>query len=204
MIAVACTVVLLLALGSWQLQRLAWKEGLAEQINAAQTQPALGTLPDDSAALQKLAYRRVALTGHWIVDKHELRVVGRESGGYVWLLPFKLDDSDQVVLVSIGWMRNDISPPPGWPFVRTTTITGTLRPPRPKRMFSPDNFPQKNVWFTEDIPAMERATGQRLLPMVVETQAMPPLRNDHLGYAITWYLLAGICLGMFGIAHRER
>lgn len=200
-IAVTCTVALLLALGAWQLQRLAWKNAVVDQINAAQALPALGTLPDDPAALEKLAYRKVALVGHWIQDKPALHVVGHESGGYVWLLPFRLEDSDQVVLVTVGWHPIGVVPEP---FPTTTmTIEGTLRPPRPKRLFSPDNFPQKNIWFTEDIPAMEKATGQRLLPMIVDTQKIPPLRNDHLGYAITWFLLAGICLGMFAYAHRE-
>jgi surfeit locus 1 family protein len=87
--------------------------------------------------------------------------------------------------------------------------------------FTPDNRPEQHLWYWYDLPALERALGLRLLPVVVEADATPnpgglpigggtrtELPNNHLQYAITWYgLSAGLLVIWisFGLARgRQR
>lgn len=190
---------LLVTLGVWQLERLAWKKALIAQVESAEAQPALGTLPESDAEIAALDYRNAVLTGRFIAEKR-LRFIGRESRGYVWYVPFKLEDSDRVVLASLDWLPADMEPQLA---AGVQQLKGTLRAPRAKRLFSPGNHPEKNLWFTEDMAELAQATGQRLAPIVLDTTGKPVLRNDHLGYAVTWFLLALIGIFMFILYHRR-
>ncbi|MDE3060414.1 MAG: SURF1 family protein, partial [Pseudomonadota bacterium] len=199
------------SLGIWQIERLQWKNALIEDIKEAQAKPALGTLPQD---LNGLDYRNVVLTGSFIHDK-TLRMAGAREGegsGFFLLTPFRLEDDGRIILVNRGFAPPDKeSRPQG-----VQTITGIIRPARVKRLFSLQNHPEKNLWFYEDIPAMSEATGLALTPVVVEAvgPAQPGvypipgdgkirLRNDHLGYAVTWFSLAIIAMVMFGMYYRK-
>lgn len=206
---IAATVTLA-ALGGWQVQRLAWKNSLIHTVAEAQSEPALGGLPQELAGLD---YRRVALTGRYLHDK-TLRKAGGIQGegpGFFLLTPFILEDDGRAILINRGFSPADKDLRPEG----TLTVAGVIRPAREKRFFSPENKPGDNLWFHEDIAAMSQATQLDLLPMVVEatgarekgvypvpSDGTISLRNDHLGYALSWFLLALIGLVMFGIYHR--
>jgi surfeit locus 1 family protein len=201
---------LLTTLGVWQLQRLQWKNGMIADIQQAQALPALGTLPD---TLEGLNYRNVALTGVFLNDK-AMQMVGGMQGaesGFLIVTPFRLEDDGRIILVNRGFSPKDkASRPEG-----VQTVKGIVRPARQKRMFSPENRADKNIWFYEDMPAMSAYTGLALTPVVVEVVGAPQkntypipgdgrllIRNDHLSYAITWLSLAVIALVMFAVYHR--
>jgi len=198
-------------LGVWQLQRLQWKNNLVTQIDAAQNLPALGTLPENFGGLE---YRKVALTGKFEYDK-VLHLIGRQIGnfpGFFMLTPLVLEDDGRVILVNRGFAPvNKEAKPEG-----TQTIEGVIRPAREKRFFAPENIPTKNVWFYEDVLAMSDATEINLTPVIIEqigkneagkfpilSDGKINLRNDHLGYAITWLATAVIGLIMFGFYHKK-
>lgn len=190
-IIVAVTV--LATFGLWQVERLEWKRALLAEIETAQTQPVLEKLPPQA---EGLAYRKAALSGRYLPEK-TLHFIGNKSDGYVWLVPFKEKTSKQTLLVSAGWFPSnakDVKLP--------EHPQGTLRPMRAPRLFSPENRPERNLWFSEDKAAMEAATGVALFPLVLDAKPMPPLRNDHLGYAITWFSLALVGIVMFIFYHR--
>lgn len=193
-----CAAAFLVFLGVWQMQRLEWKEGLLARADAAAHEPVLGTLPSDPAAIAALEYRRAAVTGRLIGDK-KLRFIGQKSNGYVWIAPLKLEDSDVVIAVKLGWLPSGEEPniAPG-----VQTVQGMLQPPREKRLFSPANDPAKNLWFTQDLAEMRRATGLALAPLILD-DTRHAARNDHLGYAITWFILAGIAVVMCLVYHRK-
>ena len=192
--------VFLCGVGIWQLERLHWKNTLIQKMEAAQEQPAVGNLPADAAETAALEYRNAVLTGIYMEDKR-LRFVGRQTGGYVWMVPLKLEDSDMVVLVALPWLPSGKEPQLE---KGLQTVRGILRPPSPKRLFSPANHEDLNVWFTEDLPVIERNIGVAVVPLILDTYGKPNLRNDHLGYAITWFSLAIIGLVMFGLYYRKR
>jgi surfeit locus 1 family protein len=209
---------LLIGLGIWQLQRLEWKNTMVARTAEAQALPVLGDLPDlpDQQAIDAMAFRNVKLTGKFLHDK-SLHLVGRSKNagsenGFFIVTPFILDDDGRTILVNRGFSpAGKEAKPEG-----TQVISGVIRPARVKRYFSPENHPDKNVWFYEDIPAMSLALGIQLTPVIVEVvgayqkdvypiphNGQVQMRNDHLQYAITWFSLAIIGLIMFIIYHRE-
>lgn len=207
---VAAAVAVLLSLSAWQFRRLAWKEALMAQYEAAEkAEP----LPVESLAPfgPEDEFRKVTLTGEWVRDK-ELHLGGRRyqgETGYQILAPFRT--SEEIYLVNQGWVPTDQKDatrplPEG-----AVTLDGALRFPREARLFTPPNHPEKNFWFTVDIPAMEEATGLDLADITVDlrdtrdgkrdrpipVESMAKMRNDHLEYALTWAMLA-VAAGVIG------
>lgn len=206
----------LLALGTWQVQRLRWKEEKIAAYEKAATMEAV-----DVASLIPLVgemqYRRASITGEWIADK-ELHLGGRRwhtETGYHILSPLRTKEG-KIYLINRGWVptklkdpatRNDNPLPEG-----EVTVTGMIRLPEPPGLFTPANHPEKNFWFSVDIAAMGKTLSLEPEPLVLEiinpkasgTHYPIPqdgkvvLRNDHLGYAITWYSLA-IAAAIIGI-----
>ncbi|MBY0406051.1 MAG: SURF1 family protein [Rickettsiales bacterium] len=207
---IAATTVLLFGLCLWQVERLRWKADTLNHIQAAQTLPALGTLPPITDGIE---YRKVALTGTFMNDKM-FHMVGRPQGegpGFYVVTPFKLDDDGRIILINRGFAPEGKEGAPEG----LQNVQGIIRPNRPHRMFMPDNHPEKNVWFYEDLPAMEKTVGEPLIPLMIEqvgearknkyplpSDGKITLRNDHLNYAITWFLLGVIGLVMFAAYHR--
>lgn len=206
---IICAEITLIGLGAWQVERLQWKQAILAQIEQAQQEPVLGTLPQE---LDKLEYRQVALTGTFIYDKvfHLIAPQHGSVSGYSMDTPFVLEDDGRVILVDRGFS------PPGQEArpEGVQTIKGVIRPLRPKRYFAPANDTAKNLWFYEDLGAMSHAAGQELTPIVVQsTESVAngypiafsgkiSLRNDHLQYAITWFSVAIIGIIMFAFYHR--
>lgn len=191
---------LMVSLGAWQLHRLSVKEQLLSDITSAETLPAVASVPADAGEAERLQYRKGVFTGHYLPGKM-LNLVGQKSSGYVRLVPLQLEDSDEVILVSLGWFaeKAEVNIPQG-----TAVATGVLRKPFPLRTFSPENDPERNLWFWEDMPLIEQTLGVKLAPLVLDTGMVARPRNDHLGYAITWFVLAGVGLVMFALYHRKK
>lgn len=199
-------------LGVWQLERLAWKEALIADIESAQDRPVLTAIPQ---LLYGLEYRKVELSGTFLTDKSLHRVGSRqgERPGVMLLTPFRLTDG-RVILVNRGFSPNDKLDK----LQSATSVTGVLRPAHGKRaFFIPDNQPERNLWLYEDIAEMRAHTTLNLLPLVIEatgqyvkdvypipSDGKMALRNDHFGYAITWFSLAIVGLVLFGIYYREK
>lgn len=200
---------LLLGLGFWQVERLGWKNALLAEIEKAQAMPPLTAIPPQAAGA---AYRKVDLYGSYQNSK-SLKFIAQPQGGvmgFYVLTPLKLEDG-RFILVNRGFA-------PEGQEVKLDGIqhvTGVLRSPRQKRLFTPANQAGHNLWFYEDIPAMSDVTGLTLLPLVIEATGLKEkgvwpvpsdgkiaMRNDHLGYAITWFCLAIIGIIMFLAYHR--
>lgn len=203
-------VMLLAGLGAWQVERLSWKNAQIASMQERRSQPALGTLPQDTEGLE---YRNVALTGTFLNDKAFRMMICPHQGesGYCVITPFSLEDDGRVILVNRGFSsRGKETRLEG-----VQTVAGVIRPNRHKRYFSPANNAEKNAWFYEDFAEMGAAAGVELTPIVVEAVGVEDkgvypipsngkfsLRNDHLNYAITWFSLAIIAIVMFGFYQR--
>ncbi|MFC7334303.1 SURF1 family protein [Rhodocista pekingensis] len=216
-------IAVLVGLGTWQMQRLAWKAALIDRIEtrmAAAPVP-LPVWPDGAGRSpapdpQDWDYRPVLLTGRF-EHAQELylgpRVRGGQPGLHV-LTPFVRADGQGTVLVDRGWIPADRRDPAdradGLP-AGTVTLAGVARVPPPRGWMQPENRPEENYWFWIDLPAMEAATGAGgLAPLVVEAAAGPDagvlpvggqtvvaLRNNHLSYVVTWYGLAATLAAMY-------
>ncbi|MDX2074639.1 MAG: SURF1 family protein [Alphaproteobacteria bacterium] len=204
--------VVLCALGTWQLQRLAWKESIIAASEARRHLPILAGLPEDTG---DLVYRKAALTGRFLYD-HTIHLIGRQQGmnvGYYMVTPFALDDDGRVILVNRGFSPLGKETKPAG----LVTVSGVFRPLRQKRYFAPENVPEKNIWTYEDLDKIGEMVGQRPLPLVLEVIGQQEknvfpipddgkiiFQNNHLGYAITWFALAVTSVVMFGAYYRKK
>jgi surfeit locus 1 family protein len=198
---------LLLGLGTWQVQRLAWKEGLIAQRNAALAAAPV-PLPQTLEAARALEFHPVRADGEFLNDR-ELYLNAqslRGDQGFHIVTPFRLEGGT-VLLVDRGFVPTDRQTPAtraASEIAGPTSVTGLLRLPEPPGWFTPANEPNKNSWFSIDLPAMAQAAGVgTALPFYLDAGAAPnpggwpqggqtitELPNDHLQYAITWYSLA--------------
>ncbi len=198
---------LLLGLGTWQVQRLHWKEGLIAQRNAA-LHAAPVALPATRAAARPLEFHPVRATGDFLNhDELYLNAQSRQGDeGFQIVTPFRLNNG-QVLLVNRGFVPTDRKAPAtrqAGEISGPTAVTGLVRLPEGPGWFTPANDAAHNSWFFIDIPAMAKATGlAHVLPFYIDADATPnpggwpkggqtitTLPNHHLQYAITWYSLA--------------
>lgn len=215
----AVGLVVLLGLGTWQLERLGWKRDLIDTIATRTTAPplALGGAIADPAALD---YRRVSATGRFDHSR-ELYLTSRfldgRPGAHV-ITPL-MRAGLPPVLVNRGWVPLDRKAPATRAAGQTqdrVAVTGIARSVIRRGLFIPDNDPAKGFWIAYDPVAMARAMGIGApLPLVVEADdaanpgGLPKgavtridLPNNHLGYALTWYALAMALVAVFILAHR--
>lgn len=211
-----------MALGTWQVQRLAWKNGLIAQIAAANAQAPLTTLPDDASELAVLQFRRAELKGEWLggTEFHLTPRYWRDQFGYSIITPFKLADG-RILLINRGWVPADKKAPETRPETAVhghATLSGLVRVGAERSYFTPPSSPEKNLWFGRDvaqmaetarlthvIPAMLDEVGEQdIAHLPIPSDGTIRLRNDHLSYLITWYGIAVGILVIFVVYHRKR
>jgi surfeit locus 1 family protein len=213
----------LLGLGTWQIERLIWKEGLIAARHAAVTAPPVA-LPSALAAAQALEFHRAGVGGRFLNDRELYLGATSDVGhpGYHIITPLALPDG-ATLLVDRGFVPEQRRPPASraaGSLEGGTTVTGLLRIPPAGRpnWFVPDNNPERNYWFYVDIPAMAAAAGLTgVLPFYIDADATPnpgglpvggqtrlELPNDHLQYAITWYALAAGLIIVYAVFIRRR
>jgi surfeit locus 1 family protein len=194
----------LLGLGTWQMQRLAWKTDLLARLAAAEAGPAtpLGETPEPFA--------KVAVTGRF--DHAREALLGLEVRGTVLgshLLVPLLRDGAAPLLVDRGWVPLDRAQPLDRP-EGPQRLEGYVRPgDRRSRFAAADDAAGRRFWTFDPL-----AIGAALdLPEVAPfglvalaarpggglpdpARALPRPTNSHLGYAVTWY---GLALALAGV-----
>ena len=214
--------IVLLGLGTWQVQRLAWKTALIDQRNAALAAPAV-PVPETLQAAQPLDFHHV--TVHGTFDHSKELYIGafdpRGIEGFQIVTPMTLDDGN-VLLVNRGFVPGNHKDPatrPAGQIQGPTEFTGILRLAIPPRgWLIPQNRPGDNFWFYVDVPSMAATDHlQGVLPFFVEAGPAPNpggfpiggqtrdyIPNDHLQYAITWYLFALTLAVIYFVYHYRK
>ncbi len=215
--------VVLIGLGVWQLQRLEQKQEFMAQRAFGFSQPPVELTPRDSN-LQSLAWRRVKVTGRFD-HNHEFHLWSLRDGkpGFEVLTPMTRTDNapGQVVLVDRGWVpvdHKEIATRAEGAVPNAVEVDGFVRIDMDARgPVTPSNDVAKNIWYSVDYAAMSTASALFIRPLVVVADtnpnpgglpigiAEPPiLPNRHLAYALTWFLLAGTLVVMFGLMLRKQ
>lgn len=193
---------ILISLGLWQMRRLEWKLDYLSQIEA-RIGGAPVALPDTVSEAD--LYLPVTLTGQFAGPTVQVLVSQKQVGaGHLQITA--LDLGDRKVLVDRGFrplVAADARVPQG-----TVTVTGNVYWPDRIDSFTPEPEPANNLWFVRDVPALAEHLGTEpilvvarelsqpdpgVTPLPIDTSGVP---NDHLEYAITWFGLATVWLGM--------
>ncbi len=221
-LATAVGLALLLGLGFWQLQRLAWKEGLIAQLATRATAKPVALEPVLQAAAEGAdsEYTHVFATGKF---RHDLeRYVyfpGQGDWGYHVITPLELSDG-RAILINRGYVPRQLRDPAkrreGSP-VGAVAITGLLRRNPPDRpWYIPAADPKTMTWNWPEMGDIARSTygASRTVVGDLSIDADPAspgsvpaggatrleLSNRHLEYALTWFALAAALVGVYAYA----
>lgn len=193
---------ILLALGTWQAERLVWKTALLAEIAAIEAAP-----PRPLAADPPL-FTKVSVTGRFDHGREamlELEVRGAVLGAR--LLTPLIPAHGPPILVDRGWVpmarAGGIARPEG-----ETSIEAYVRLAESRGWSAPVDDLAARRFYTFAPATIGAALG---LPAVAPfglvalgppgspdpARSLPRPRNSHLGYAITWYGLAAALIAVF-------
>ncbi len=225
----ALVFVVLIGLGTWQVQRKAWKEALiaalTERTNAPPIAlPAAKDWPSLDPARDE--YSHVKFTAQFD-NAAEALVFGSASAfrpdvggaGYWVFTPARLADGSTVI-VNRGFVPESKKDPAlraAGQIAGPVDIVGALRWPDTRHWFTPTDDAAHNLFFLRDPAAIAAAKNLgAVAPFFVEQESPAPpdglpqpgklvvtLPDNHLQYAITWYGLAVALVGVFVVWARS-
>lgn len=209
----------LVALGTWQVQRLHWKEALiatiSERVAAEPVELAeIVRMYDQS---EDFEYRPVSLAGRF-AHEHEQYFLATHRGVSGWYVYTPLQtEAGEWLFVNRGFVPYDRRDPASRPEGQVdgaVTLAGLARaaPAEKPSVIVPDNDPAGRTYYWKDLAAMRQASElENVLPFFVDADASPipgglpvggvtiiELPNNHLQYAVTWFGLAAALLGVLG------
>ncbi|MCC6890139.1 MAG: SURF1 family protein [Hyphomicrobiales bacterium] len=224
--AVAAAFAVLVGLGVWQLERKSWKDALIAAL-AERAAVAPVALTEWSSVGPQDAFKRVRLRVTFVPDAREARVYGgaglREdvkTPGYFAFAPARMADGN-VIVINRGHVA-DLTPdralkpialPQG-----AIEIVGALRWPEPAGWLIRTYSESQDLWLLRDHRAMAQRYGWgEVAPFYIDLESPAPadgvprpgrlrvtLRNDHLGYALTWFGFAAVLVIAFAVWVRGR
>ena len=197
--------VVLISLGVWQVQRLAWKQGVLAEIESRMgaAPVAIPETPDP----ERDKYLSVRVRGD-VLDRHLRVLVSPKDKGAGYRIVSAMETAAGLIMVDRGFVRVSVEAPPTAP--ASVEITGNLHWPDEVDGFTPEPDMAAGIWFARDVPRMAASLGTRpVLVIAAETSETDPyatplgldtadIPNDHLGYAIIWFSLAFIWVIMTG------
>jgi surfeit locus 1 family protein len=213
---------LLIGLGVWQLQRLQWKEGLIARVEArTKSKPITFERAIALARVgQDLSYTPVTVEGryHHKLERYLYALSPEGKPGWHVITPLETVKGT-MVLVDRGFVPEALRDPATrkqGEVQDVVTVTGLVRNSEAPNLFVPDNEPDKNQWFSRDLPTMAQSMFPggtvQVAPFFLEAEASDvpggwpqggqtrvTFPNNHLQYAITWFGLAVCLLAVYGI-----
>lgn len=199
-IATLLCALILFGLGTWQVQRLVWKNNILKTIHGRMADDVL-IFPDDIKDPEKFDYTKGAVRGNFVYE-HEYFVYSRQfrgEKGFHVLTPFKRLSGD-MILVNRGFVKED-----DIPFLRRPKdqmiLNGILHLPDDRNRFTPENTEGSYRLYATDVDFISRETGIKFsTPLVLYAsdlksgvpiggQLRLDIANDHLEYAFFWYVM---------------
>ena len=194
---------ILISLGTWQMQRLHWKNAIIAVAEAR-----MAEAPAHLAAevvFPRDRYLPVQVAGRFLgPEAHVLTSIQNEGPGFLVIAAYETTEGRKI-LIDRGFVpetQKDAPRPP-----RAQAVVGNLSLPDDVNSATPAPDTARNIWFGRDVAAMAAALGTEPVLIVAREgtgdgiRAQPvtsTFRNDHLGYAMTWFSLALAWLGMTG------
>ncbi len=215
-------IITMFILGMWQLQRLEWKQQHIHQL--LNMDPKSFTPIEEVILSMKrspdVSFNKVRVKGEF---DHNLsielipRTYHGQSGAHVYT-PFILSPSGHMLMINRGWVP-DVKEGLKYDNPRgEIELLGYLQQPMLPGWFTPDNVVHQKAWYYLDLNAMEDEIikerpdlAGKVLPFYMidiekrprdeypkPIDVMAMVKNNHFGYALTWFFLA-IALGVMYI-----
>lgn len=219
-------IVILLSLGKWQLDRLAWKLDLIAAVETRAHGPVV-TIEEALKETGAREYRHVSAVGRFRPGEEVYLFSQLEDQriGFQVIAPFDLV-SGGTILVDRGFVDAAHKSPDahagggaGQDADAPVTITGLLRESQPAGLFTPPPDQTERVFYGRDVDAMADLLGLNPAEPVLLAADGPgegvnvpegapegghtrlAFKNDHLTYALTWFALAATLLGVYLAYH---
>lgn len=221
-LSIACATLLavLISLGVWQLQRLHWKLALIDLINRNVHARPL-SLDDREIPIHRFdtEYLHVSVSGRFDNSKEAYIYGIGPLGAPIYHVVVPLTSrSGAKFLVDRGIVPRDMRNPatrPAGISVGEVKIVGYWRWAEQPGTFTPRPDLHNRIWYSRDVMSIARADSVTLAaPAVIEADATPNrggwpkggqteinIRNEHLQYAITWFLMAVALVGVYLAYH---
>jgi len=198
------------ALGIWQVQRMGWKANLVTRVEARihlAPQPAPPPAQWPMVTTENYDYMPVRASGHFLNDREVLvNAVNGADSGYWVMTPLEMADG-AVVFINRGFVPMDYRNAgvrAAGQIEGETRVTGLLRMSESKKMLWRKNTPQNERWVLRNTDEMAQARGlSQVAPYFIDADktanigglpvgglTVVQFPDNHLVYAITWFLLA--------------
>jgi surfeit locus 1 family protein len=211
--------IVLLGLGTWQVQRLFWKQALLAQIEHAEAADPV-PLAQIEARKALSPFMKISVTGTFLPDATafygaEVRDIASGPAMGARMIEALRQRKGELILIDRGWVALSRSAPLDQP-PGEVTVSGYVRFGDRRSWFSANDDPPARRFFTLDPVAIASAVGlPDVRPFVLVALAagapsgqttehwpdparhLPRPPNNHLSYAITWYGLAVALLAIF-------
>lgn len=213
-------VLALVGLGTWQLDRLAWKTALNAERAARLAAPPV-RLEASAPATAPEDFRRVTVAGRFD-HAREFHLGPRSHKGQpgIHVLTPLVTEAGWTVMVDRGFVPDALRDPARralGQIAGPTEVTGLARRTAMPGRFTPANEPDRNQWFFVDLAAMAaRAGSGTIATFYVEAGPEPvpggvpigglsphQLPSNHLSYALTWYTLAVALVAIYILSERR-
>lgn len=209
----AIMLAVLVLLGVWQIQRLAWKEMLMTRVaeRVEQAPQSLATLPSpDTWTAEAYDFTPVQLSGRWLYDRQAYWFAQialppadfphADRIGFHVITPLELS-SGEILMVDRGFIPTRLKDSPAAYNQAPDQFVGLVRWPSPRGRFDAADQPDRALWYVKDPQAMAAHVGLHSPAFLIEQvsahsnwplagQSRLIFSNRHLEYAFTWFSLA--------------
>lgn len=194
---------ILISLGLWQLRRMEWKNDMLAQIQSGIDAPAV---PLPAAIDPSMKYLPVTLSGTTTGDEIDILSGSKDQGGGYQIVSRFITDDGRAILLDRGFVPQEMRHNDRGP--TRLEVRGNLHWPQERGSSTPAPNLDENIWFARDVPEMAKALNtqsvlvvasavsgdaQGVEPIPVAIEAIP---NNHLSYAVQWFMIAAVWAGM--------
>ena len=188
-------ILVFIALGTWQIIRLNWKNNLILEIENSLKNP-----PVELTQSNKVNYLKIKTSGSVDFEKQIYLYNLNDSGtpGFEVLNPISIDGENY--LLNRGWIPFEKKDTPEINIIDQTNIVGTIKIQGRKNIFKPENDLKENYWFSLNREDVLEFTGKKFSKYIIyldgNYQLPKPkkitanISNNHKKYALTWFSLA--------------
>ena len=219
-------IVVFVAMGFWQLRRLADRQAFNELLTERATATArpLVEVMGEFDTQEDLELRSVEITGGYVPAEELILLARSHNGlsGHHVLTPLYLEDGSAVI-IDRGWVGIDLDRPGLAEFAPPggdVTVSGVLRKTETRGSFGPIDPASGTLERVArvDLDRIDQQVAADLLPVYVQllsqqpeqegglpiTVPLPaPSEGPHRGYAVQWFLFTGVVIVGYPILLRR-